>query len=1164
MGDGFENYLSVSEEDSFYSSRGGKGRYDSFQSAEDQYDFDVKKTKKKKGSSTKRKKEQEKLDRARRQNELSKTKEERMEALLGNINTQRQRDKIAEDERQRLMEQEVEIEQRKQQETTDQVVSPAGSSDMSFGSESFELSSTDFEAGAYKNKSEKLDVTLQSVPMHHDSDDDEPSTKNILQRRLSEQLNEGVAVDEVAKQFTFQDLSGLMNAPDYDSEEHTNDEEESNELVKDIYASIEADASEDYLDDFYSTAQTAKSPNIEDALGARVKAKLPGWGEFYSGVIEKVDSNEEFTILFDDGEICTGVNKSLVEFLPQDHQLEVSTKYRDEEQSYDMSYEERSLSHDISTHDNLVEQSHEKSEDNPVEQSHERSDSVSEAAPSPPRNPPHFQDVDNQSTPREENVDHQSTTPGENDPTHEDSVTTQEAVKRIFWSGIQPPSAGSTNDDNIPPPPPPLSPQQYSLSKNDRLIEKSVKPLKALPPPIHVKSIHIKKQLPVEENKKMKLFASSLEAELEAITKEYHKAVDRIQELETQHDSQEAEIFQLQASLSDISSTNAVRASLQRVISSDTNAVPKEELLRIEKEMAEQDRLLAGYQKENEKLVLQLRQAEEKSIHMRDTMYKASLRAGLEEQHFPVQADELQRKLRTEQELESLRNELSFMREDNIKKVTKYRDQVRDLTLENESLSKKLAASHFATPTSENTNLMESLRTELAQARLEHLEEAKRLKEKLVWYAENQQLIMANEDVISNLKEEIVSLKSGKPQSHHDKENRRSSVADIKRIRQLEKQVTELEEALRKRNPDCIANLILAAGPNESEKETRRELRQKVSGLEEELKNQEKTFNGRFRTLRQEHERIKLRYELLVEQDNNNNSKMKPEMFQGPIKTTDKEARIVALETEIVRIRDFYRKKIEDLSKKSMRKGVVGPVSIGQRDNDKLRATNIALESRVEELQSQLDTFYGKGVKISPCDLEEDNRALRKQLQKIRIEEKREVETKSREAPEMQNEQESEEKSLRKKLMASIKQNEALADAIKIMKSQSNYSNEEHWTRALERSEEMVHRLHSVNSELEAQLREAKKQLGVPTTPSMLQHQTLYRRLEDMELKFSSRERELQVIVQQVQHRSEMDLASAEKKFQVMLQTKNEEIQGFRKELNELMAAVEHDSKNHF
>lgn len=342
----------------------------------------------------------------------------------------------------------------------------------------------------------------------------------------------------------------------------------------------------------------------------------------------------------------------------------------------------------------------------------------------------------------------------------------------------------------------------------------------------------------------------------------------------TQLEQSKAEVYALEAKLREVHGMSSARKKLHALeVGQDQGGVDASELLSLKKEIEAQERLLQGYQRENEKLVLELGAKDQQSLEMKETLYKENKRLGRELNNTPAKppsnAQALRRKLEVEQQVAQLQEQLEASRE----KQAELKHELDKSRREKRELETRVGVA----PPSTASRLVDELRKELAEARYEHLAEAKNLKEKLgkslqvtsissliviaAWYAENQSIISENDALIQEQKELIAKLRG---ESHGPKRRGKSLLSDVKRIRGLEQQVKDLEEALRKRNPDSLSNLIRAAGPSNEEQKKRKLLEARVKSLEEELKERLEASARRTRAMRQEHEKVKLHYEQML------------------------------------------------------------------------------------------------------------------------------------------------------------------------------------------------------------------------------------------------------------------------------------------------------------
>ena len=195
------------------------------------------------------------------------------------------------------------------------------------------------------------------------------------------------------------------------------------------------------------------------------------------------------------------------------------------------------------------------------------------------------------------------------------------------------------------------------------------------------------------------------------------------------------------------------------------------------------------------------------------------------------------------------------------------------------------------------------------------------MKEKMKWYIDNQEILDKNDLLISSQKEEIESLKK-KLNASTNRNPAQSATSAVKkkgngennRIRILEDQVKELEEALRKRNPDSLSNLIRAAGPSEEDLKERTMLLAKVSDLQLKLSTKDEEMDKSLRVLRMEHERVlaSLNKQCDKLQEEKSSLEGKVIAVKRDVKVETKEKEDVK---EIERVRNFYAKKIKTLGR---------------------------------------------------------------------------------------------------------------------------------------------------------------------------------------------------------------------------------------------------------
>ncbi|XP_078225830.1 centrosomal protein of 162 kDa isoform X2 [Callithrix jacchus] len=379
---------------------------------------------------------------------------------------------------------------------------------------------------------------------------------------------------------------------------------------------------------------------------------------------------------------------------------------------------------------------------------------------------------------------------------------------------------------------------------------------------------------------------------------------NKLEELKKQ---QEKELFKLnqdnyilQAKLSSFEETNKKQRWLHFGEAADP--VTGEKLKQIQKEIQEQETLLQGYQQENERLYNQVKDLQEQNKKNEERMFKenqslfsevASLKEQMHKSRFLSQVVEdseptrnqnftdLLAELRmaqvmAEDSLEVIKDEFSNLgstKEKNslledIKRL-KQDKQALEVDLEKMKKERDQAKDQIAYVTGEKLYEIKILEET-------HKREISRLQKRLQWYAENQELLdkdalrlrEANEE-IEKLKLEIEKLKteSGNP-SIQQKIRLKDKAADAKKIQDLERQVKEMEGILKRRYPNSLPALILAASAagDTVDKNTVEFMEKRIKKLEADLEGKDEDAKKSLRTMEQQFQKMKIQYEQRLEQ----------------------------------------------------------------------------------------------------------------------------------------------------------------------------------------------------------------------------------------------------------------------------------------------------------
>ncbi|XP_057345346.1 centrosomal protein of 162 kDa-like isoform X3 [Manis pentadactyla] len=201
-----------------------------------------------------------------------------------------------------------------------------------------------------------------------------------------------------------------------------------------------------------------------------------------------------------------------------------------------------------------------------------------------------------------------------------------------------------------------------------------------------------------------------------------------------------------------------------------------------------------------------------------------------------------------------------------------------------------------------------------------HKEEISLLQKRLQWFAENQELLdrdavrlkEANEE-IEKLKLEVEKLKaeSGNP-SLQQKIRLKDRAADAKKIQDLERQVKEMEGILKRRYPNSLPALILAASAagDTVDRNTVEFMEKRIKILEADLEGKDEEAKKSLRTMEQQFQKMKIRYEQRLEEQEQllaSRSRGAPQNQRGDL------SRVKALEKELSDMKEAHQVTVRNL-----------------------------------------------------------------------------------------------------------------------------------------------------------------------------------------------------------------------------------------------------------
>ncbi|XP_030639013.1 centrosomal protein of 162 kDa [Chanos chanos] len=439
---------------------------------------------------------------------------------------------------------------------------------------------------------------------------------------------------------------------------------------------------------------------------------------------------------------------------------------------------------------------------------------------------------------------------------------------------------------------------------------------------------------------------SSLERMRLELAKRERELHIREEELCQQHSRELASLRQenyvLQSKLRSAEETNKRR---RWSFGEASDPITEEKLRLIEKEVKEQETLIQGYHQENEKLYLQLKAMRAQSKRTEEAMLAENQRllnelaitkdqlnkstgertvgnVGTGEQNYGIR--ELLGEIEAAQ-----RNEARLQEE--IRRL-KQEKQALQVDLEMMKKDRNLAKTQLI-----HTSGDRDFEVKVLEDR--HKEEVAELKRRLHWYAENQELLdkdaarlrAANAET-QRLTEQVEKLKlevSKRTSQEQRKVKERAS--DAKRIQDLERQVKEMEEIIKRRHPNSLPALIYAAAsavgveggggggggggkPSAAPQpppQTVALLERRIHRLEAELEGRDEDAKRSLRAVEQQFHKIKLQYEEQISELEQQLTD-KSQQVQGR-SCEEWESRVQALQQELERVKEAHQSREEAL-----------------------------------------------------------------------------------------------------------------------------------------------------------------------------------------------------------------------------------------------------------
>ncbi|XP_060937685.1 centrosomal protein of 162 kDa [Limanda limanda] len=368
--------------------------------------------------------------------------------------------------------------------------------------------------------------------------------------------------------------------------------------------------------------------------------------------------------------------------------------------------------------------------------------------------------------------------------------------------------------------------------------------------------------------------SSSLVTELRAELAQREIELQKMKEGAEELNSLRQQIFLLQSKL-----RSAEEANHKKKRAEATDPATEETLQKMDKEIKEQEILIKGYQQENEKLYLQMKAQQAQSKANEEAMFNENHR--LQNELTSASMEKLSKTSRPvgnvclmdhAQRITDLLAQINKFQRNEAKlseDIHRLKQETNTLEEELELLKKERNLAKFQVISTSGDKTFE-----MRVLEEKHKEEVSGLKKKLQWFSENQELLDRDADrlkaataQIQQLTDQVEKLKEdvGKRSGEQQRKAKEKTV-DTKKMQDLQRQVKDLEQILRNRNPNSLPALIYAAARAGAEEDLGivALLEARIQRLDAQLESHDEEAKGGLRAMEQRFHSVKLRYELQI------------------------------------------------------------------------------------------------------------------------------------------------------------------------------------------------------------------------------------------------------------------------------------------------------------
>ncbi|XP_060069666.1 centrosomal protein of 162 kDa-like [Ylistrum balloti] len=491
-----------------------------------------------------------------------------------------------------------------------------------------------------------------------------------------------------------------------------------------------------------------------------------------------------------------------------------------------------------------------------------------------------------------------------------------------------------------------------------------------------------------EEEKALNM---KIKADMLSMEKEYDRMLESQKlEFEDQIFKLKQEVYVLAAKVPDSQS------EIQKRLTDRKGEVSPDQMEKLDREIQEQEKLIAGYQQENKRLYEQLKDQQKQVKVTEDRMFTENQKMATEITNLKTKLERKEDEVRSKGIITSLPVQQNIAKGDTASalgagRIAQLTAELREAKRLQDNSNRELEVLQRSKIELEQhidqlIKERESLRQKVAEAKSLKSEEARviedkfksendRLTRKLKWYAENQKLLDSDAKRLKEQEEEIAKHKlriehltseTGR-RLEDNKVRAKERANDAKRIQDLQRQVKEMEGIIRRRHPNSLPALIMTAAvaPDDqpaTKTPTMGVLESRVKKLELELEGKDIEAEKMLRSVEQKYLNIKVQYEERIR-----DLEAQLAIYVRPEDNALKDyehphTHAVALQKELDSVRDRYKAKITELTEEVSRLNAeIAKVTKGQEaslKNEQSLSKNKETEykAQIQKLQQDLDS----------------------------------------------------------------------------------------------------------------------------------------------------------------------------------------------------------------